>query len=154
LSSKFASKPNIPALVISILLFISVFLPWITASAMGISTSANGMDSSWGYLTLIMGILGIVASFILPQKTRSFSFIVIGVLAIVGVIAFWIAEYGVAKDLGVTQYISMGFGLWVAGILGLILIILGLFNAFRPGQPSQPSQPPPASPSTPPPPQQ
>jgi hypothetical protein len=140
-----------PGLVISILLFISVFLPWITASALGSSQSANGMDSSWGYLTLIMGILGIVASFILPQKSRSFSFIVIGVLAIVGVISFWIAEYGVAKDQGVTQYISMGFGLWVAGILGFILLIFGLINAFRPGQPAQP---PPASPPTPPAPQQ
>ena len=117
---------------------------------MGISTSANGMDSSWGYLTLIMGILGVVASFILPQKTRSFSFIVIGVLAIVGVIAFWIAEYGIAKDLGVTSFISTGFGLWLAGVLGLILIVFGLINAFRPGQPAQP---PPAGPPAPPPPQ-
>lgn len=151
MGSKFASRPNMPALVISVLLFISVFLPWITASAMGLSTSANGMDSSWGYLTLFMGIIGIVISFIIPQKTRSISFIVIGILAIIGVIAFWLAEYGIAKDLGVTEFIKPGWGLWVAGILGLILLIFGLYNAFRT---VQPAQSPPASPPAPPPPQQ
>jgi hypothetical protein len=136
------------ALIISALLFISVFFPWITVSAFSMSDSANGMDSSWGYLPLIMGILGVVASFMLPQKQRSISFIVIGILAIIGVIAFWLSEYGTAKDLGVEQYVSPGWGLYAGGVLSVILLIFGLYHAFRPAQPSQPPQ---AAPPAPPP---
>jgi lysylphosphatidylglycerol synthetase-like protein (DUF2156 family) len=138
---KITFKPFIPSLVVSILLFVAVFLPWITASILGYSASANGTDSGWGIITLIMGILGVVLSLISASKARTLGLIAVGILAVVGVIAFWFSEYSSAQSFGVDEYISPGYGLYVAGILALFLIITGAMSSRQPSPPVMPSQP-------------
>lgn len=148
---QFTTKPYLPALVVSIVLFITVFLPWATVSAGGVSASDNGTAYGWGYLALIMSILGVLLSFVTPQKMRAMGLMGAGLLALIGVIVYWLRMHGDAVLYGVEDFVSPGFGLFVAGIAALAAIVIGIMDLR---QPVQPSQPPPANPPAPPPPPQ
>jgi hypothetical protein len=130
-------KPYLPTLVICVILFIAVFLPWRTFSDLGFSE--NGLRAG-GILTFIMSILGVGISFVTVPKIRALGTIFIGILAIVGVAVFW------ARIEGLTA----GYGLIIALIASLGLIAVGYLEYRKLGQPAQPSQPPPASPPAPP----
>lgn len=141
---KFTTKPYLPTLVVSIILFIMVFLPWVTVSAMGFSASANG-TGDWGVLTLIMSIVGAGVSFLATQKYRALGTIGAGILALIGVAIYW-ARIG--------SGVSVGVGLIIALIAALGLLAVGYMDYRKlnpPAKPSQPSQPPPANPPAPPP---
>jgi len=144
LNIKFTTKPYLPTLVVSIILFIMVFLPWVTVSAMGFSASANG-TGDWGVLTLIMSIVGAGVSFLATQKYRALGTIGAGILALIGVAIYW-ARIG--------SGVSVGVGLIIALIAALGLLAVGYMDYRKlnpPAKPSQPSQPPPANPPAPPP---
>lgn len=129
-------------MVISVVLFIMVFLPWASVSGFGITISANGTEHGGGILTLIMSIIGAGVSFLSNQKYRTYSTIGVGILAIIGVAIAW-------ADLGGA---SVGAGLIIALIASLALIAMGYWDYRKLSQPSKPTQPPPASPPAPPPP--
>ena len=148
---QFTTKPYLPALVVSVVLLIMFFLPWVTASAGSVSESDNGTAYGWGYLTLIMSILGVLLSFVTPQKMRAMGLMGAGLLALIGVIVYWLRMHGDAVLYGVEDFVSPGFGLYIAGIAALAAIVIGIMDLR---QPVQPSQPPPANPPAPPPPPQ
>ena len=117
---KFVTKPNWLLLILSVLLFIFAFLPWWTASAFGFSVSSNGLHSG-GYLTFIMSLVGIALSFleISVRRYRSFAIIIVGILAVVGVLIGF-------TDLG--GGIGMGIGMILSLIISILLIALGFFD--------------------------
>ena len=150
---KFNTKPYIPTLIASLLLFIMVFLPWATASGkVGLytySASANGFHD-WGILTFIMSILGAGAAFLADKRMRALGSILAGVLALLGVIIF------MATDLG--SGVGAGAGLIIALIVSIILIALAYMDyknmpfPFKMGgspksNPPPPPPPPPAAPA-------
>jgi len=144
LNIKFTTKPYLPTLVVSIILFIMVFLPWVSVSGFGISVSANG-TGDWGVLTLIMSIVGAGVSFLATQKYRALGTIGAGILALIGVAIYW-ARIG--------SGVSVGVGLIIALIAALGLLAVGYMDYRKitpPAKPSQPPQPPPANPPAPPP---
>lgn len=136
---KFSMKPNLPTLVICVILFIAVFLPWATASAMGITVSANGTED-WGILTLIMSIIAAGFSFVAVPRIRALGTIFAGLLAIVGVAVYWARLQG----------LGLGYGMIIALIASLALIAAGYMEYRKLEQPAPPSQPPPAPPPAPP----
>lgn len=140
---KFTSKPYLPTLVVSIILFIMVFLPWITVSALGFSTSANGTND-WGILTLIMSIIGAGVAFLVNQQYRAIGTIGAGALALLGAIIFMATNVG--------DGIGVGAGLIISLIAALGLIYIGYMDYRQlslTGKPLQPP-PPPLAPPTPP----
>jgi len=141
LNTYFKTKPYLPTLVVSVILFIMVFLPWATVSVMGFSASANGTGHGGGVLTLIMSIVGAGASFLINQKYRVWGTIGAGVLALLGVILAWAGLGGA----------GVGFGLIIALIAALGLIYVGYMDYRKLNPPAKPSQPPPANPPAPPP---
>jgi peptidoglycan/LPS O-acetylase OafA/YrhL len=142
LDIKFVSRPYIPTLVVSVILFIMVFLPWITVSAFGMSASANGTND-WGILTLIMSIVGAGVSFLANQKYRAMGTIGAAVLALLGAIIFMATNVGGG--------IGVGAGLIIALIAALGLIYIGYMDYRKLSITGKPIQPPPPPPESPPP---
>lgn len=147
----FTTKPYIPVLVISIVLFIMVFLPWSSASGFGISVSFSGTEtgiSGLGYLTLIMSIVGAFASFLAVQRYRALITICAGLLALLGAVIYWSRLGGLG--------LSLSFGLIIALLASLGLLAVGYMDYRQQNQPANPPAPPspPASPPPPPPPPQ
>lgn len=140
---KFSTKPYLPILIISVILFIMVFLPWATLSALGITISANGTDYGGGILTLIMSIFGAGISFLANQKYRIYGTIGVAILALIGVAIAWSGLSGTGA--------SVGFGLIIALIVSLILLAYGYMDYRKMITPAKPTQPPPANPPAPPP---
>jgi hypothetical protein len=149
-------------LVISIILFITIFLPWwswgVSYEGFHIGGSVNGFHHG-GILTFLAALAGIALSFLeIPTpKYRSYAIIGIGVAALLGVL---IAFAGYSGS-------SMGFGKIIALIVSIALIAVGYFD-YRgidilakikasssstpppPPPPSTPPSPPPAPPTPPP----
>jgi hypothetical protein len=120
LNIKFTTKPNWLMLILSVLLFIMVFLPWWTASAFGFSVSSNGLHSG-GYLTFIMSLVGVALSFLefSVPKYKTYAIFVVGILALVGVFIGF-------SDLG--GGIGMGIGMILAIIISILIIAFGFFD--------------------------
>ena len=139
----FSMKPYLPSLVVCVILFISVFLPWLTVDMGGVTPdiSENGIND-WGYLVLVMSIIGVIASFISVPRTRSLSIILTGILAIVGAAVFWSRLQGAGA----------GYGLIIALIASLGLIAIGYMEYRQLSQSSKSDQPPPTNPPASPPP--
>jgi hypothetical protein len=146
LNIKFVTKPYLPTLIASILLFIMVFLPWITVSFKGFgSASANGMHS-WGILTFLMSIIGAAAAFLADKRMRALGSLLAGVLALLGVVIY------MASNLG--NGVGIGAGLILALIVSLALIALAFMDyrnmplPIKLGGPkANPPPPPPAPPA-------
>lgn len=138
-------KPYLPTLVISVILFITVFLPWLSVD-MGLNMGTyteNGLKD-FGPLTMAMSIIGAGIAFIAVPKIRSLGTIFAGILAIAGVAIYWARLQGA----------GIGYGIIIALIASLGLIAAGYLEYRKLGQPAKPSQPPQATPPAPPPPQQ
>ena len=137
----FSMKPNLPSLIVCIILFIAVFLPWFTVDMGGIipDISENGIND-WGYLVLVMSIIGAGVSFIATPRVRSLGIILTGILAIVGAAVYWSRLQGAGA----------GYGLIIALIASLGLIAIGYMEYRQIGQSSNSDQPPPANPPEPP----
>jgi len=146
LDLKFSSKPYLPSLVVSVILFITAFLPWISMGILGINIKQNGIHDG-GILTFIMSIIGAGLSFVGVQKMRTLGLIFAGILALIGVAIYW-SRLGGA---------SVGYGLIIALLASLGLMAIGymdyrkLSQPAKPSQPSQPAQPPQSNPPAPPP---
>jgi uncharacterized membrane protein len=151
LNIKIATKPNWLLLILSVLLFIMVFLPWWTVSYFGYSASQSGFHHG-GILTFLAALAGIALSFLdIPTpRYKSYAIIGVGIFALLGVIIAF-AGYGGS---------SIGFGRIIALIISILIIALGYFDLrgidviakFKASQSkSTPPPPPPASPPPPPP---
>ena len=113
---KFSTKPYYPTLISSIILFIFVFLPWKTATALGVTISANG-TGDWGILTLIMSIIGVGLSFVAVPRTRSLGTVIAGLLAIIGVAVYWSRLQGLGAGYGIIISLIASLALIAAGYL-------------------------------------
>lgn len=111
---KFTAKPYTPMLLItSLLLFSNIFFPWTT-------DGVNG-TVSWGAISSIAGILGIILAFLTAPKIRAVCLMVVGVLALVGAIVF-ITKLGGA---------TIGFGLIIEMILSLVAVYMGIMDFVK-----------------------
>jgi peptidoglycan/LPS O-acetylase OafA/YrhL len=137
----FSMKPYLPSLIVCIILFIVVFLPWLSVDMVNFTYTENGLHN-WGYLVLVMSIIGAIASFISVPRARSLSIILTGILAIVGSSVYWSRLQGAGA----------GYGLIIALIASLGLIAVGYMEYRQLNQSSKSDQPPPANPPAPPPP--
>jgi hypothetical protein len=131
-------RPSFPALIVSILLCVAVFLPWITADVMGISVSANGTDTYPGIITLVMAILAVLCSIFANQKAGAVGIVIAGLAAAGGIVGYWFLEYADIQNAGLGGLVSVmpGYGLYIAGGLILILIICGFTAMGRPKEPA------------------
>jgi membrane-bound ClpP family serine protease len=157
LNIKITTKPNWLLLILSVLLFISIFLPWWSwtefLGIIGYSYSFNGFHG-FGILTFLMSLVGAALSFIeFPNpKNRSYAIIGVGVLALLGaLIAF--AQY--------SPY-GLGWGRIISIIFSILIIVDGFYDyrgvdlwakikAGTSKTPSSQPPPPPPPPASPPP---
>ncbi|MDD5338809.1 MAG: hypothetical protein PHG35_05305 [Dehalococcoidales bacterium] len=167
LEFKFVPKPDLLLIIVSGVLFITIFLPWWSwggYTSFGYNYpgwSVNGFHNG-GILTFMMCLVGIAASFLDSQKTRGIMGMGAGILAVLGTII----------SLATLSGAGIGFGMIIAIIASVALGVVG-YMIYRKSQglstwgssggktpPAQmpPSQtppgqtPPPAGPSAPPPP--
>lgn len=102
-------------LIAAVVGIISCFLPWISISVLGYSTSVNGMHS-WGLLSFIAFIGAGVAAFLGDQtktmaQTYWFVALACGALSVIGVLIFFIRISSVTGGFGGAGY---GFGIFIA----------------------------------------
>jgi len=133
-------------LIVSVVLFIAIFLPWysVDIGPFG-SYSENGFHSG-GVLTFLMSLVGIALSFLeIPTpRYKVFATGGAGILALLGVII-------AMADLGGGA--GMGFGMIIALIASIALIAFGFqegrkINMFT--TKTSTTQPPPPPPPAPP----
>ncbi len=151
---KITTKPNWLLLILSVLLFIMIFLPWWSVNiGFGFgSASANGFRS-WGILTFLASLAGIALSFLeIPNaKYRSYAIIGVGILGLLGSLIAFAAYSGS----------SIGFGRIIALIFSILIIVDGFMDyrgvdlwakmkASTTKSASPPPPPPPAPPPAPP----
>jgi 4-amino-4-deoxy-L-arabinose transferase-like glycosyltransferase len=154
LNIKIATKPNWLLLVLSVILFITIFFTWwsFDVGYFG-SASISGFHGA-GILTFLMSLVGIGLSFveISTPKYRSYAIMGVGTLALLGtLIAF--AQY--------SPY-GLGWGRIISLIFSILIIVDGFYDyrgidlwakikASTSKTKSTPPPPPPASPPPPPP---
>ena len=143
LNIKFTTKPNMLILIVSVVVLITVFLPWWSVSYLGFSASTNGFHSG-GILTFLAALAGIALAFLdIPNaRYRVLAVGGVGILALLGVIIAFTA-YGGS---------SMGWGRIIALIASLALIVVGFLegrkiNMFKTAGTQPPASPPPAPPA-------
>jgi hypothetical protein len=124
----------------TILLFISLFLPWYTVSydggILGGSDSASGnlvSSHGWAYLILILCLVVIAylvlragfekMPFTLPLPNETLLLIVTGVIAVLTIIAFFVKPSTGGFDLA-SLHISIGWGF--GAFVGLIAAIVAV----------------------------
>lgn len=132
-------KPYLPTLIISLILFIAVFLPWLSVD-LGFDTYTESGLKDWGILTFVMSIIAAGFAFISAPKIRSLGTILAGILAIIGVAVYWSRLQGA----------GLGYGLIIALIASLGLIAYGYLEYRQLEQPGKPDQPAQAGQSSPP----
>jgi membrane-bound ClpP family serine protease len=124
LNIKFTTKPNWLLLILSVLLFITIFFPWwsISVNYLGYhlgGASVNGFHGA-GILTFLMSLVGAALSFleISTPKYRSYGILGVGILALVGtLIAF--AEYSPW---------GLGWGRIISLIFSVLIIVDGFYD--------------------------
>jgi len=126
------SKPRIAALVISVVLLISVRMPWFAPSEMlsTESTTEAGVTVSFlvGLGGLICGLAGIGIAFIRSGGMRGTLHIVLGVFAMLALgAAIALGEIPLHNSY-YRQLIVMREGLYVYILAALVLIVLGMLQ--------------------------
>lgn len=117
--SELNKKFSILGLVGSLILVISVFLPFATASGWGVSATAALIDGTDGKIVIIIAVLGAVFSFINKKKLL----LIIGGVAC-GYSFLEFKSFGDNETPGVE--LTMEAGLWVLIIGSIILVVAGL----------------------------
>jgi hypothetical protein len=146
---KFITKPNILLLVVSGVLFISIFLPWWGSYETfpgGPSIGGYSGIHGGGFLTFLMSMVGIATAFIESQKTRALIGMGAGILSLLGVIIAFAS----------LSFWGVGFGLIIALIASVALGVVsfleyrkwkGVGGTGSTGSYTPPAQtPPPATP--------
>ena len=104
------------------LMFISVFMPWITA--IGLSAIGIQLGKGLGVLFLILALVNVVALFLADQKLEKQVHVYTGAIGILGVIiVFFVVAQSVGSRLGLAR-LSPGAYLYFIGCM--ITIIYGL----------------------------
>lgn len=122
----FTYKPFLPVLIVSLLLLIAVFLPWlylVPPNNVLYTSLATENGFHWlGTLTFAMSLAGIVLSFISHRIYRSIGSIIIGIAGLVGI-------YNYYTHLVMVTRVYYGF--IIAAILSIFLIIVGSMDLFK-----------------------
>jgi len=104
------------------LMFISVFIPWVTA--IGLSAIGIQLGKGLGVLFLILALVNVVALFLADQKLEKQVHVYTGAIGILGVIiVFFVVAQSVGSRLGLAR-LSPGAYLYFIGCM--ITIIYGL----------------------------
>ncbi|HIW15123.1 MAG: zinc-ribbon domain-containing protein [Acutalibacteraceae bacterium] len=123
-----AKYTNIVAIIAAVVFFISMFLPFISASAMGFTQSATFMDciATGDPLLVIMILFMIVIIILQAAKAPQAATIVLAALSLI----FLLIEVGVANSM-VSDYSSMGvsvsysFGFWLMLLAHIAILASG-----------------------------
>jgi hypothetical protein len=158
---KWTTKPNLLLLIVSAVLFITIFLPWWSWSGVGVGIyavpgwSVNGFHNG-GVLTFLMSLAGIAFAFLSVQRTRAILSIAAGILSFLGAIISVASLSGAGVGFGLIIAIIVSLGLATVGYLDYRNINPLASKTAKPPQaqvpPAQPPSPPPAAPPPPPPP--
>jgi len=122
-----------------VLLFISLFLPWLSISvslfgysSVGSSVSLFAANSLMGAIGLIAALGGIGSVFITRKNARGFTQLGMGIISLIPLV---FGNLNSASNYGnlafVSQYIHLEIGFYLYGIATVILILGGLFEIGR-----------------------
>ncbi len=130
LTNGISVHPNIPAVIVSILMFISTFFPWYASSASGwgqeTHASVSALQSTWGIFAFIATLGAIGLSFIKFKWN-----LLAGVLAFIFSLIFILDVPKVSGGgYGFEAHIGPAWGIFVFMVLSIIYIILNI-KAFK-----------------------
>ncbi len=108
-------------LVVSLVLFVCGFLPWINVSSGG---SLSGLDIGDGWIVMGAGLMAAILGFIGLSRD---SIALAAGQALVGLIAL---GFAIVNLTGLTSGESAAFGLILTIVVALIVIGLGVYNAI------------------------
>jgi RNA polymerase subunit RPABC4/transcription elongation factor Spt4 len=115
-------KIQILGLMISILMLISVFLPWYSARSSDWSISINALHSTWGIFAFIFTIVAILLSFIRFKWT-----LFVGILSFLFSLIFILDAPKVFGGIqGFDVHIGPYWGIFVFMILAVIYTLLNI----------------------------
>lgn len=121
---------NYMGMVAAALLGLSSFLPWITISVLGFSTTTTGIESNDGWLVLSMAIIAGLLHFVAPK----FAFIP-GIIALgIGLYDIYdLVNAGSERELlankGVDVSLGIGMYLLLLSSLGVVLLSLSKWRS-------------------------
>jgi hypothetical protein len=134
----------------AIIAFIAFFLPYVTASYLGVSASASGTSGGWLWLEEFAAIIAIVVAAVLIFRSNAFgmsnmpvdrqirlgriTLLVAGILALVLHLLFLIGyQSEVGGGLGsITTGFSIGLGFgWFLFLIASIGMVVGAVMAYR-----------------------
>ena len=126
LTSGISFSPNIPSVIVSILMFISAFLPWYASSASGWGqeshASVNALQSTWGVFAFILTLGAIVLSLIKFEWT-----LIAGVLAFIFSLIFILDVPKVhGGGYGFEAHSGPAWGIFVFMVLAIIYTVLNI----------------------------
>ena len=118
--------PNIAAIILSILMFVSTFFPWYSSSASGwgqeTHASVNALKSSWGVLAFIFTIISIVLSFIKFKWN-----LIAGVLAFIFALIFIFDVTNIhGGGYGFEANVGPAWGIFVFMVLAIAYVIVNI----------------------------
>lgn len=126
LTNGLSIQRNIPALIVSILMFISAFFPWYSASASGwdqeIYGSVNALQSTWGLFAFIATLGAIALSFIKFKWN-----LLAGVLSLIFSLIFILDVPNMnGGGYGFEAHIGPAWGIFVFMSLSIIYTVLNI----------------------------
>jgi hypothetical protein len=155
---KWTTKPYLLLLIVSAVLFITIFLPWWSANydyvyGIGYNYSVNGFHNG-GVLTFLMSLCGIALAFVSIQRTRAILSIAAGILGLLGAVISVASLGGFGVGFGLIIAIVVSLGLGTVGYLDYRNINPLASKSTTQPPPAQqpPAQQPPGPPPPPPPP--
>jgi hypothetical protein len=114
-------------LIGGIILFISIFLPWVSLFGFGVSlVSSSGV---WALFGLILGIAAVAAAFLARENARGTLQLSVGVIAILFIVYNIVTSFGESSSF-MGKYILqlLGIGFYLFAIGAVLLIIAGIIE--------------------------
>lgn len=131
-------RTKLIGLIGGILMLISVFLPWASISAFGISASfsAFALHGALGGIGLIAGFVCVFAAFFERSNARGILHLGMGILALLALLIIWVSAPSISGAEGlfeeimeeVMKMITIREGLYLYIVSFVVVIIGGLFE--------------------------
>lgn len=134
-------KTKLIGLISGVLLFISVFLPWVSLASVGFSISYSGiaLSGALGAIGIIASLGCVLATLVATPNVRGIAHISMGALALLVMLAIWfsqptISTQGVPKEYweGMERFVRTGVGFYLY-IISSIAVVLGGILEVREG---------------------
>ena len=140
-------KTHLAAVVVSVVIVIAAFLPWLHANALVWSLTLSGIDMEEGYITLCLGlgamlVVALEAYGLDRERWPAPTVMLLG-FGVAGVGGYdWVDIESAAIDSGVEGLMTVGTGLVLTTLAGFALAGVGMWMIHMNGKEKDAPRPP------------